>query len=115
MGTSAWNALISGHKRWCIFPPSTPRELLKPTSSDSPKNKDEGITWFKVIYPRTQLSSWPKEYACIEAIQHPGEVIFVPGKYFFCLIYINVIRRILLEDNSLLTLTYSNRFLACLI
>jgi histone arginine demethylase JMJD6 len=87
LGTSAWNALISGHKRWCIFPPSTPRELLKPTSIDSPKNKDEGITWFKVIYPRTQLSSWPKEYACIEAIQHPGEVIFVPGKKF--LFYLN--------------------------
>lgn len=81
MGTSAWNALISGHKRWCIFPPSTPPELLKPTSADAAKSKHEGITWFKTIYPRTQLSSWPKQYPCIEAIQHPGEVIFVPGKF----------------------------------
>ena len=80
LGTSAWNALISGHKRWCIFPPSTPAELLKPSSADAPQSKHEGITWFKVIYPRTQSSSWPKEYACIEAVQHPGEVIFVPGK-----------------------------------
>ena len=26
------------------------------------KHRDEGITWFKYIYPLTQRTDWPKEY-----------------------------------------------------
>ena len=71
LGTSAWNALIRGHKRWVLFPPGTPKEAIKP------KGVDSAIRWFDIVWPKTLKKDWG--YARpIHVIQGPGETVYVP-------------------------------------
>jgi len=82
LATSAWNALISGRKRWALYPPGT---MDKPTIKPRGIGLDgESITWFNVMYPRTVTEEWKSKGLPppIDVIQHPGEIMFVPDGWW---------------------------------
>ncbi|KAG0169879.1 jumonji domain-containing protein 6 [Apophysomyces sp. BC1034] len=83
LGTSAWNALLKGHKRWCMFPPGTPKHIIDPPMKP---HDHEGVSWFTKVFPKFRLRDDPDSHATlgerlgmIEVLQRPGETIFVPG------------------------------------
>ncbi|KAJ3061954.1 hypothetical protein HDU98_002158 [Podochytrium sp. JEL0797] len=83
LGTSAWNTLVSGHKRWALFPPEIPKTMV--TMRGLPDH--EAATWFVMVYPRlcdrSTIDASGKTLAerlgMVEIIQRPGETVFVPG------------------------------------
>ncbi|KAI9092859.1 hypothetical protein DFS34DRAFT_667092 [Phlyctochytrium arcticum] len=73
MGTSAWNTLISGHKRWALYPPHCSPPGLREDDEVPPST----LLWYLEVYPHL-----PNHLKPIEILQEPGETIFVPAGWW---------------------------------
>ncbi|KAI9297335.1 Clavaminate synthase-like protein [Neoconidiobolus thromboides FSU 785] len=77
LGTSAWNALIKGYKRWVLFPPNTDKNLIDPSNG---RKDREAINWFSDEFMDPVLDpTLGKILKMQQVLQRPGETIFVPG------------------------------------
>ena len=80
LGTSAWNAVTHGVKRWVLFEPTADRALVKGRKYKLKGEDDEAIHYFDFLLPRLRNDNPAlKVYECI---QEPGDLIFVPGQWW---------------------------------
>lgn len=86
--TSAWNTLVSGHKRWVLFPPSAEGRQLMPGGCGSGEHLqaleelsdlgDSASHWLHKCYPHIDASVGE----CIDFVQAPGETVYVPSGWW---------------------------------
>lgn len=82
LGTSAWNTLLVGRKRWVLFPPDVPKHIVKGKNHVRSREDDEAVNYFMDILPRIKRANPPETLKCIELMQYPGDTIFVPGGWW---------------------------------
>ncbi|TMW64162.1 hypothetical protein Poli38472_014279 [Pythium oligandrum] len=78
--TSAWNALLQGHKRWAIYPPGCPPPGIKVGKNAAGREHALNMTslsWYLHVYPT--LAPHERPY---EIVQGPGDVIYVPSGWW---------------------------------
>ncbi|RYH30091.1 hypothetical protein EON65_06225, partial [archaeon] len=80
LGTSAWNTLISGRKRWVLFRPGVAKHIVKGKEVIKKGEDDEAINFFTDLLPRIK-TTYP-DLEVIEFIQEEGETVFVPGGWW---------------------------------
>lgn len=72
-GTSAWNAVTHGHKRWALYPP-----WMNYVPGQEPDGRHvNSHKWWSLVYPRLPPHEKP-----IEFIQGPGDLIFIPSGWW---------------------------------
>ncbi|GFR41509.1 hypothetical protein Agub_g2203, partial [Astrephomene gubernaculifera] len=83
--TTAWNALLSGRKRWALYPPHMPPPgVLLDGDGEEVHPAEDSLTslqWFLEVYP-----GLPPDRRPIEILQQPGDVVFVPGGWWHCVL-----------------------------
>jgi len=85
LGTSAWNTLVVGVKRWVLFPPHVPKSVVKGRRLTLPGEDDEAIHYFTTILPRMKRRAAAcgglgdyANFECYEFTQFAGETVYIP-------------------------------------
>ncbi|KAI8620396.1 hypothetical protein BC830DRAFT_1052101, partial [Chytriomyces sp. MP71] len=79
--TSAWNAVITGSKKWILFPPDCVPPGVFPSADGSEVTTPISLAeWFMNHYD--EMESWPVKP--IECVCRAGEVIYVPRGWWHC-------------------------------
>jgi len=80
LGTSAWNAVTHGVKRWVLFEPSETKRTVKGKDVMKKGEDDEAAMYFDFVLPRIKEAH--PELKVYEGLQKPGDIIFVPGNWW---------------------------------
>ena len=74
--THGWLTVLEGRKKWVIFPPHVdPAAIGLNAEEDTPSTSS--VQWFLDYYSRVTSPDWTGP-APVEALQGPGDTIFVP-------------------------------------
>ena len=87
---SKWDALLTGKRRYVLFEPDTPKDLIKGLLCDNVDEKyidKDPIVYFDKILPSITQGEMYKEkcdrYEIIECLLKPGELLFIPSGWFY--------------------------------
>mmetsp|Transcript_669 Transcript_669/g.1645 ORF Transcript_669/g.1645 Transcript_669/m.1645 type:complete len:651 (-) Transcript_669:85-2037(-) len=81
VGTSAWNTLLEGHKRWVLIPPDVDAEVVKQFRQDVNVER-----WFAEVLPQLDHEA----LGVIEFTQGPGDTVFVPRGWWHIVINLDM-------------------------
>lgn len=101
LGTSAWNTVVSGCKRWVLFPPGTPKRIAKALEVIGKDEDDEAINYFVDFLPRLKAKYGAKTLGVVEFLQYPGDTVFVPGGWWHAVLNV--------EDSIAVTQNFCSR------
>jgi oxalate decarboxylase/phosphoglucose isomerase-like protein (cupin superfamily) len=81
--TSAWNAVISGAKKWILFPPDTLPPGVYANQDESEVTAPVSVMeWFHHYYAVARRMKQPP----LECVCREGEIMFVPHGWWHCVI-----------------------------
>ncbi|XP_077249906.1 transferases, transferring glycosyl groups isoform X2 [Tasmannia lanceolata] len=87
--TSAWNTLLSGRKRWALYPPGkVPLGVtvhVNDEDGDVNIETPSSLQWWLDVYPLLADHDKPLEFT-----QLPGETVFVPSGWWHCVLNLEV-------------------------